>query len=323
MVGAVVQSGLNHGVFLPEPEKRETRVNSKSVELRVGVVVLLACAILVLGLIWVKGIRFDQTRFRYSVIFPNVGALEVGDPVSVSGVPKGKVEKIELYEGDVLVTLNLTTDVVLKKDASFTVMNVGLMGERFVGVETGYSDTLLDLSQPILGYYDTGIPEVMGKMGEMISLVRRLAESLDKVVGTQASQDALTETITNLKEITAKTNDLLDRNQGRFDQTLKDLSYTSSELKKMVTDNRGKLDSTVNNFSSASEKLDNITTTLDSLSTSLKNLTSGLESGEGTLGQLLNDTTLYEQIKKTTQSVDSLISDIKSHPKKYLKFSIF
>ena len=298
-------------------------MNSRSVELRVGVVVLLACALLIFGLIWVKGIRFDQTRYRYSVIFPNVGALEVGDPVSVSGVPKGKVEKIELYEGDVLVTFNLTTDVVLKKDVRFTVMNVGLMGERFIAVKTGYSDTLLDLSQPVRGYYDTGIPEVMGRMGDMIEQLRRLGESLEAAVGTQSSQEALVQIIDNLKEITQKTNSLLDRNQGRFDQSLKDLSYTSAELKKMVKDNKDKFQSTVDNFSSASEKLDDITTTLDSLSLSLKNLTTKIEGGEGALGQLLNDTTLYEQIKKTTQNVDSLILDIKKHPKKYLKFSIF
>jgi phospholipid/cholesterol/gamma-HCH transport system substrate-binding protein len=298
-------------------------VNSKSVELRVGMVVLAALAILILGLIWVKGIRFDQTRYRYSVIFPNVGALEVGDPVSVSGVPKGKVEKIELSSGDVLVSFNLTADVVLRKDAEFTVMNVGLMGERFIAVKTGYSDTLLDLSRSVRGQYDTGIPEVMGQMSEMISQVRCLAENLQAAVGTRSSQDALIQIIRNLKQITDKTNALLDRNQDKLDRTLEDLSYTSSELKKMVRENKGKLESTVDNFNSASEKLDNITTTLDSLSTSLKNLSFKIEGGEGALGQLLNDTTLYEQIKKTTQNVDSLISDIKKHPKKYLKFSIF
>lgn len=298
-------------------------MNNKSVELKVGLVVLLACAILIFGLIWVKGIRFDQTRYRYSAIFPNVGALEVGDPVSVSGVPKGKVEKIELYQGDVLVTFNLTTDVVLKKDAQFTIMNVGLMGERFIAVKTGHSDTLLDLSQSKRGYYDTGIPEVMGKMGEMIAELRSLAQHLEVVVGTQSSQDALVQTIKNIKQISQKTLDLLDRSEERFDQTLEDLSYTSAELKKVMNQNKGKLDTTLDNFSSASEKLDNITNTLDSLSLDLNKIVSGIESGEGTLGQLLSDTTLYEQIKKTTQNVDSLILDIKRHPKKYLRISIF
>jgi phospholipid/cholesterol/gamma-HCH transport system substrate-binding protein len=298
-------------------------VNSKSTELKVGILVLLACAILIFGLIWVKGVTFHQSRYRYSVLFPNVGSLEVGDPVSVSGVPKGKVEKIKLYQGDVLVTLNLTTDVVLKKDAKFTIMNIGLMGERFVAVETGYSDTLLDLSQFTHGYYDVGISEVMGRMGEMIAEIRRLTGHLETVIGSQSSQDALIQTIDNLRAITQKIDTLLDRNKDKFNQTMDDLSTASVYLRKMVKDNKDKLQSTVNNFSSASEKLDNITTTLDSVSIFLKNLSYKIESGEGTLGQLFNDTTLFEQIKKTTQNVDSLILDIKRHPKKYLKISIF
>jgi len=298
-------------------------VNNKSTELKVGIAVLVACVILIFGLIWVKGISFNQSRYGYSVLFPNIGSLEVGDPVSVSGVPKGKVEKIRLDQGDVLVTFNLTTDVILKKDAKFTVMNVGLMGERFVAVETGYSDTLLSLSQPIRGYYDIGIPEVMGRMGEMIAEIRRLTGHLEKVVGTQSSQDALIQTISNLRAITQKIDTLLDRNKDKFNQSMEDLSSTTIELKRMVSDNKDKLQSTVNNFSSASEKLNNITTTLDSVSLFLKNLSSKIESGEGTLGQLFNDTTLFEQIKKTNQNVDSLILDIKKHPRKYLKISVF
>ena len=298
-------------------------MNSKTIQLRVGLVVVLAIAILVVGIIWVKGIRFNQTKYRYSVIFPNVGALEVGDPVSVSGVQKGKVKKIQLYQGEVLVTLYLADDVVLKKDAKFTVKNIGLMGERFVAVHTGYSDTLLDLSQPVRGYYDTGIPEVMGRVGEMIDQLSRLVANLEGVLGTKRSRESMIETIRNLREISHVLNALLNRNKGKFDQTMDDLSYTSAELKKIIDQNKEKLQTTVDNFGEASVKLENITTTLDTISISLKKLTSKIEKGEGTLGQLVNDTTLYEQIKETTRHVDDLIQDIKKNPKKYLKVTVF
>jgi phospholipid/cholesterol/gamma-HCH transport system substrate-binding protein len=298
-------------------------MTSKTVELKVGLVVVLAIAILVIGIIWVKGIRFNQTQFTCAVIFPDVGALKVGDPVSVSGVEKGNIKKIQLYRGNVLVTLDLTADVVLKRDAKITVKNIGLMGERFVTVQTGYSDSLLDLSLPVIGYYDTGIPEVMGRMGEIIDQLGRLVGNLEGVLGTKWSCESMIETIKNLKEISQNLNALLDKNKGKFDQTMDDLSYSSSELKKMIAENKAKLQTTVDKFETASVKLDNITTTLDTISMSLKKLSSKIESGEGTLGQLVNDTTLYEQIKKTTQHVDDLILDIKKNPKKYLKFSLF
>jgi len=133
----------------------------------------------------------------------------------------------------------------------------------------------------------------------------------------------LSEIIKNLRKISGDLSGLLDRNQGKFDQTMQDLSHTSSELKKMIDENKTKLKTTVDRFGTASVKLDNITTTLDSVSLSLKKLSSKIESGEGILGQLVNDTTLFEQIKKTTQHVDSLILDIRKNPKKYLKVSLF
>ncbi len=295
----------------------------RSIELRVGLVVALAIAILVVGIIWVKGIRFDQAKYEYSVIFPDVGALKVGDPVSVSGVEKGKVKKIQLYQGDVLVDLSLESDVVLKKDAKFTVKNIGLMGERFVAVQTGYSDTLLDLSQPVRGDYDTGVSEVMGMMGQMIDQLSRLVANLEGVLGTKSSRESLIEIIRNLKEVSRAMNALLDRNRGKFNQTMDNLSHSSSELRKVIDENKEKLQTTVDNFAEASVKLDNVVTALDTISISLKQLTSKIESGEGTLGQLVNDTTLYEQIKKTTQHVDDLILDIKKNPKKYLKVTVF
>lgn len=298
-------------------------MTSKTIELRVGLIVILAIAILVIGIIWVKGIRFNQTRYTYTVIFPNVGTLKVGDPVSVSGVDKGKVKKIKLYQGDVLVTLDLESDVVLKKDARFTVKNIGLMGERFIAVQTGYSDTLLDLSQPIRGDYDTGVSEVMGRMGEMIGQLSRLVGNLEGALGTKGSRESLMEIIKNLKKVSQNLNALLNRNKGKFNQTLDNLSYSSAELKKIIDDNKQKLQTTVDNFGEASVKLDNIVTALDTISISLKKLTSKIEGGEGTLGQLVNDTTLYEQIKKTTQHVDDLILDIKKNPKKYLKVTVF
>ena len=298
-------------------------MTSKTVQLRVGLVVALAIAILVVGLIWIKGIRFGQTKYTYSVIFPDVGTLKVGDPASVSGVDKGKVKRIELYEGDVLVTLALESDVVLKKDAKFTVKNIGLMGERFVAVQTGYSDTLLDLSRPIRGHYDTGVPEVMGRMGEMIDQLSRLVANLEGALGTKWSRESLIQTIKNLLAISEDMNAILDRNREKFNQTIDNLSSSSAELKRFVDDNKGKLQGAVDNFGEASLKLANIVTALDTVSISLKKLTSKIEGGEGTLGQLISDTTLYEQLKETTQHVDDLILDIRKNPKKYLKVTVF
>lgn len=283
----------------------------------------IAAIILFLGIIWIKEYRFNVERYKYEVLFPNVGALGVGDPVTVLGVKKGTVESIILSGGDVLVTFNLTTDVKLKKDAKFTVMNIGLMGERFIDVSPGHSPELLDLSRPVEGFYDTGIPEVMGMAGQMLDEIRRLVAHLEGIFGTEWSQESFKETIKDLRKLSSDLVTLLDRNKDKLEKTATDLSYTSSELKALVERNKEKLQSSVDNFTTSSAKLDTITTTLSSLSVSLKNLTQKIESGEGTFGKLVNDSTLYNDLRKTTNNLDELVTDIKKNPKKYLKVSLF
>jgi phospholipid/cholesterol/gamma-HCH transport system substrate-binding protein len=298
-------------------------MGNKSAEIKVGLFVVVAVTVLVIGVIWLKGIKFNVERYRYSVLFPDIGTLEVGDPVAVSGVRKGQVEKIELYSGDVLVRFNLTSDVKLKKDAKFTIRNIGLMGERFIAVEPGHSDTSLDLSKPIKGFYDTGIPEVMGSAGELLKEVRNLVVRLDNSLGKENSSHSLENTMKNLNVASENLSQLVQRNQGKIDQTVDNINQTSSDLKNFMGENKDKFKNTLNDFSLASKKLEGITNSLEELSSSLKNLITKIDKGEGTLGQLVNDKTLYEQLKKTASNADSLIADIKKNPKRYLKFSIF
>lgn len=298
-------------------------MRDRLVELRVGIAVVLAVIILVWGIIWVKEYRFRQERYTLSVLFPNVGALDVGDPATVLGVKKGEVEEIKLYKGDVLVKLNLTTDVELKEDAKFTVMNIGLMGERFVAIQPGHSEKPLDISQPPKGSYDTGIPEVMGMMGQMIAEIRTLTGYLKGALGTEWSEKRIKETIKNVNQLSSDLASLLKENKPKIDQSVDDLLYSSSQLKKIVDQNKPKLETTLDNFSQASNNLEKITSTLEDLSASLRNLSEKMEKGEGTLGQLINDKTLYQDLKKTTRSIDELVKDIKKNPKRYFKFELF
>jgi phospholipid/cholesterol/gamma-HCH transport system substrate-binding protein len=91
----------------------------------------------------------------------------------------------------------------------------------------------------------------------------------------------------------------------------------------MVDQNTPKLETTLDNFGQVSNDLKKITSTLEGLSVSLKNLSQKMEKGEGTLGQLMNDKTLYQDLRKTTRTIDELVEDIKKNPKRYFKFELF
>jgi phospholipid/cholesterol/gamma-HCH transport system substrate-binding protein len=294
-----------------------------SVELKVGSIVILAGLILFFGIVWVKDYKFNVNRYEYSVLFPNIGTLEVGDPVSVLGVKKGEVRRISLSGNDVLVTFNLTDDVDLRGDAKFTVMNIGLMGERFINIIPGVSSEPLDLSNPVHGFYDTGIPEVMGMMGAAIDEVRHLVAILEGTVGTPAATTSIRNIIANMERISSDLRMLTEENKEKMAQTVEDLSVSSGRMRSFVDRNEQKLQGTLDNFNEASGNFAVISGRLDSLSMSVQNLISEMEAGRGTLGKALKEDSLYQSLYKTAVDMDSLITDFKANPKKYIHFSIF
>ena len=294
-----------------------------SVEIKVGLSVIVAALILFFGIIWVKEYKFNVERFNYAVLFPNIGSLEIGDPISVLGVKKGEVQEIEISGNNVLVGFNLTKDVKLKSDVKFTVMNIGLMGERFVNIEPGVSSELLDLSYPVHGFYDTGIPEVMGMMGAAIDEVRHLLAVLEGTVGTPAATTSIKNIIDNLEVVSTEMRVMTLDNKDKMSQALDDLSVSSATLRKFADSNEQKMQGMVDNMSEASDDFKVIAGRLDTLSGSINRLVADLEQGKGTLGKTLQDEELYEKLIKSVSVLDTLVTDIKENPKKYFHFSIF
>jgi len=298
-------------------------MSPKTAEWKVGLVILAAIALLIYGIIWIRGTRIGQKTYPVAVVFPNVGSLAAGDPVSVSGVLKGKVKKIELYKGDVLVHFTLEKDVVLKKDARFTVMNIGLMGERFVAVETGKSDALLPLTPYPYGFYDTGIPEVMGMMGRMMDEVKQLVEALRGSIASPGYLNKLTSIVEQAEETSKRLNRMLAKNEGKVNTAFDDLSRAASQLKTTIAKNAESFDSTLNNLHTASQKITPLVEGLDSLRLSFRRISEQIEKQEGTLGKLVFDRTLYDQMRKTTRDLDSLILDVRRNPRRYLTIKVF
>lgn len=295
---------------------------AKNIELKVGLLVLVGAAILVFAIWLAKGYRYGQDFYSVSVVFPEVGALASGDPVAVSGVSKGKVKDIELYKGGVLVIMDLSTDVALWEDARFVVKNIGLMGERFVAVKTGIGEKPLDLSQPAQGTFDAGIPEVMGMMGDVIQEMRELVSKLEQTVISPGTLDKFSNTITSLQRLSARLDSTAQKNVPRIDSTVSNFAALSNALKKGIDRNRPHLDTTIENFDQAGRRLIALVADIEEASARFKSFATDLDESEGSLRLLMEDRRLYDDIRRTTQNLDSLVSDIRRDPRKYINFSV-
>ncbi len=295
---------------------------TKNVEFRVGVIVLIGIVILVVSLYWLQGYKLERNSQRVVVLFDDVGTLDVGDRVTVSGVPKGKVNNLHLTDHGVEVELLLFQDVVLKRDAQIVIKNLGVMGERFIAIAPGKDSLTLDTSQPVTGLYDTGLPEVMGLMGEMITELRNLVVSFKQTVGSDSSLNKFSSTVDNLQQVSASLAGYVARNEARLDQTAENFLDASRELNQLLKANRSRIDSAVYRVDKVSVGLERIVGRLDTLSVSAREFADNLNNPDGTIQLLLEDRRLYDDLRRTADNIDDLVNDIRANPRKYINFTL-
>jgi phospholipid/cholesterol/gamma-HCH transport system substrate-binding protein len=162
----------------------------------------------------------------------------------------------------------------------------------------------------------------MGLMGEMIVELRSLVGSFNNTFGSDSTLNKFSQTINNLEKVSLSLSGYVDRNEDKMDKTIKNMYDASKNIKKMIAGNSDGIDSTVNRFDRVSVKLEDFVWQMDTLSTSMRSFADNLNNPEGTLQLLTEDRRLYDDLRKTADNLDDLISDIKQNPGKYINLKV-
>ena len=133
----------------------------------VGAFVLASILLLLFGIYFLKQTVPGRRTDTYYARFSQVSNLDIGDPVKVNGVNVGKVKAIELEGSGVKVTFEMRRGVFLNRDADLRIQNIGLMGERQIGIRLGQSSEAVLPGALLEGTLDAGIAEAMGVAGEV------------------------------------------------------------------------------------------------------------------------------------------------------------
>ena len=284
---------------------------------------LVAVAVLLWGVTWLKEFQFQRSVRVWHVLFPQTGGLSPSDEVQVNGIKKGSIHTMHLSGDGVLVDLALASDVTLTRDSKVTIRNLGLMGEKVIGVDLRVSGGDWTTNDTIPGGYEKGIPEVMGDVAVTIEAVTQLSARLASLVESTDKHGDLTGTMKNLRLSTDELRATIHETRGTLKTTLDNMAAVSKTTKALTTDRQAQLGKAIDDFSSASEKLDRLAGRLDSLRAVLHQVAEKVNNGDGTLGKMVNDKKLYESTSATMDSLRALITDIKKNPKKYVKIGIF
>jgi phospholipid/cholesterol/gamma-HCH transport system substrate-binding protein len=295
----------------------------RNTEIRVGIAVIGALALVIFGVTWLSDARLARRRHVYNVRFSEVGGLASGDPVTVNGVKMGKVLDITLRPGGVNVAFAVDRGVRITRRSSVIVRNTGLMGEKFIAIDLAEDGPVYATRDTILGYYETGVPEVISQMGDALHSLQRVSDQVDRLLALAEERGTLRKTLHNMEGASVDFQATIAENREDLRQTAVNLREVSQQLRTMVEQKGPVVSRTADRLDYTTSRADTLITRLGVAADRFASLAEKADSDSSTVGRLLRDPELYDQMQSSVRELNELVRDIKDNPHKYLKFSLF
>ena len=289
-------------------------------EVKIALVAIVGIVVLFLGLNFLKGLPIFATDDNYYITFDDVSGLSSSSPVYANGYRVGVVRDI-IYDyknnGKVVAVMGLDDNMRLPVGSKAEIAS-DLLGNIKINLVLG-NDPLHMMSEgdTIPGAKEEG---VMGKVSAMLPALESIVPKLDSIMSSLnmlLSDPALRNTLHHVEGMT-----------GNLDATSRELKSLSASLSRevpaMMTKANGVLDNTQQLTGNlASVDVASMTASINQTLANVNEMTRKLNSNEGTLGLLMRDASLYDHLSSTAADADSLLIDLKAHPKRYVHFSIF
>ncbi len=296
---------------------------SRKTEIQVGVTVLAALAVLLWGIAWLSALARSHLQRVWHVSFAQAAGLAEGNEAHVNGVRKGVVRALRLSGDHVVVDLALARDVVLTRDSRVVIRSTSMLGDKVIAVDYRGSGGPWSERDTIPGYFEKGLPEVMAEVGLASGGVASIAQQLDSLARAVNREGGLVAAVESFRRASADLEAAVSENRAALRLTMDNLSATAGSAHRLVTAREQELSTALDHFGSAAANLDRLSGRLDSLRASLQSVAGKLDRGDGTLGRLVQDERLYDDLSASVRDLRALIADIKANPRRYFKVSVF
>ncbi len=289
-------------------------------EVKIAVVAIVGIVLLFFGLQYLKGLTMFSTDDHYYARFNDVTGMSSASPIYANGYKVGVVESIEYDYADpqnIIAVISIDPKLNLPKGTEAEISS-DLLGNVKLELKLGPNPVdLLERGDTIKGSIQRGM---MGKAADMVPQIEKMLPKLDSIlysVNQLLSDPALANALHNVDGITANLN-----------ATSRDLQQLTASLNRQMPVMMAKADGVLENTEGLTKKLNDIdvAATMSKVDKTLANvqqMTDALNSKEGTLGLLMHDPGLYQNLNATMGDADKLLIDLKEHPKRYVHFSIF
>lgn len=308
-------------------------------EAKIGLLAALGIVLLIVGFNFLKGKNLFKKDNKLYAVYSDVQGLAKSNPVVINGLQIGRIESLEGGKDlkRILVTVSLYKDVNIPIN-SLALINPNLLGSPSMEIQLGNSNQYLQNGDTLLTTLSgSAFNEALKIINPVLYEVRNAVKSLDSVLNV-VTKVFDTRTKNNIKDIVENLNTvtrsftvsaaslelMLDAQNGALGKSLENVNVFTANL----NSNNERMNSIMENTRKATAHFAsiNLQKTIDSLNLVVSHLLEGsskINSKEGSLGLLLNDKTLYNNLEATANKLNILLDDIRVHPKRYVNISIF
>ncbi|MEJ2901001.1 MlaD family protein [Pedobacter panaciterrae] len=304
-------------------------------ETKVGILAAFSIALLIIGYNFLKGNAIFSSETVLYAKYSRVDGLAVSKPVLINGYQIGRVDKLELQtDGSIVATLKIKGKYEIPRNSIAKLESTDLLGSKAIVMALGTGNDFAQDGDTLNANVQKGILEtvqpvqkkaelIIGKMDSILTSVNSILnpnfqKNVDKSFNSIAS------TLSSLESTSKKVDNLVGSEGTRISAILANVEAISGNLKQ----NNAKISAILNNINSITDQVAaaNFKQTIDNANKAvadLQTIVGKINNGEGTLGLLVNDTKMYDNLNNASKSLDNLMIDLKANPKRYVHFSIF
>jgi phospholipid/cholesterol/gamma-HCH transport system substrate-binding protein len=299
-------------------------------ELKTGIVAVVVISLTIWGYNYMKGINlFDAPARTFKTVYSNVQGLNNASVVTINGVNVGKVFNIQFSKepdkrGKIIVEFSVNSDFEFTRNSVAKIYSSSLMGGKSMAIVPSFDGDMAVSGDFLRGEIES---DIFSTVSEKLNPLQGKVESV----------------ITNIDSLLLGLNDILDTDtRNHIKATIAELNETVSNFKsasksadKLLTENRAKLGRTTANIEQVSENFVKISDSLANIDIghtvnevertleNLNGLMASVQNEEGTLGKLMNDDAMYENLTNASKELEELLREMKLHPKRFVHFSLF